>query len=489
MSSVVGLVDYCRALEGVGPLELPSNYDALTIAEQMLVVFDLERVNRGETPIVGLSASLDGYAQRGARNDTDPAFPPGSFGNGIWAGGEASTVGADSMWMYDDGYRSANVDCTKPGGFGCWGHRGAILLNILDATETLVGGGGYASTGEGPSYAFLMLYGYKTSDLVFTWASELRYFSTPPAVEPLPPPTVTGISPTWGSAVGGTTVTISGTYVAGTIKFGTVLATDVTCTSDSSCTAESPPGSPGTVAVTLTTTAGTIRAGTFTYVAPIARATRGNGQSAVSGDPFNTPLSAAVDVSGNPVPEDPVTFTVIRGSASFGSRVSVESNTGSRGVATAPRLLTAGSTPGLVIVTATAAGVSLPATYRLTVLPAGANLDVKLSGPRKVPDGLTFQVVTRVTNHGPSTATRVVTKVVLPTSSLAITEQDGATRSGSVLTWTTSILARGRSTSYVIVLKVLPRSNSSVAISATTYSQDHDPDTANNTARMALRLG
>jgi hypothetical protein len=74
-----------------------------------------------------------------------------------------------------------------------------------------------------------MLYDYETSDLVFTWASELPYFSIPPATEPLLPPTVTGITPTWGSAVGGTTVTVSGVDVAGVtaVEFGTTPATEV----------------------------------------------------------------------------------------------------------------------------------------------------------------------------------------------------------------------------------------------------------------------
>ena len=46
-------VDYCRAHEGVGPIVLPSNYESLTVPEQLLVAIDLERVNRGEDPFIG----------------------------------------------------------------------------------------------------------------------------------------------------------------------------------------------------------------------------------------------------------------------------------------------------------------------------------------------------------------------------------------------------------------------------------------------------
>ncbi len=56
-------------------------------------------------------------------------------------------------------------------------------------------------------------------------------------------PAVTGLSPDHGSQAGGTPVTISGTNLTnGSVRFGTTLATAVTCLA-TSCTATSPPGS------------------------------------------------------------------------------------------------------------------------------------------------------------------------------------------------------------------------------------------------------
>ena len=71
-------------------------------------------------------------------------------------------------------------------------------------------------------------------------------------------PTVTGISPSSGRAVGGTVVTISGIgFVSGaTVNFGANAATGVIFDSSTSMTATSPAGS-GTVAVTVTTSGGT----------------------------------------------------------------------------------------------------------------------------------------------------------------------------------------------------------------------------------------
>jgi alpha-tubulin suppressor-like RCC1 family protein len=66
-------------------------------------------------------------------------------------------------------------------------------------------------------------------------------------------PAVTGVSPGTGGATGGTSVTITGTGFAlgstTTFKFGKKYATSVECTSNTTCTAVSPPGKAGTVDV------------------------------------------------------------------------------------------------------------------------------------------------------------------------------------------------------------------------------------------------
>ena len=191
-ASAIAAIDYCRAREGVGPLVLPSNWAALTTPEQLLVVIDLERVNRGLSPVIGLSRTLDRFALSGAQRGADPTFPSQpslvgemkpayTAGGSIWAG-VSSTLLADYGWMYHDGYGTTgfvNIDCSSPHGIGCWGHRD----NILSDTDVDVAVGGAAAVRA--SDAFEQLYGYRTSDLVFRWSDELRYFARRPAVEPL----------------------------------------------------------------------------------------------------------------------------------------------------------------------------------------------------------------------------------------------------------------------------------------------------------------
>jgi hypothetical protein len=179
----VASIDGCRAAEGIGALALPANWSSLTPVQQGFVLIDLERVNRGLSPIVGLSASLDAYATRGADSQTDPPFPSTGTGGGIWAGG-GTVFGADTMWLYDDGPGGfdANEDCSSSPA-ECWGHRDIILGS--DGGGPLVAGGGFYGSGGYGSFAYLIMSHYPTGGLIFTWAHELRYFQTQPRAEAL----------------------------------------------------------------------------------------------------------------------------------------------------------------------------------------------------------------------------------------------------------------------------------------------------------------
>ena len=83
----------------------------------------------------------------------------------------------------------------------------------------------------------------------------------------VPPPALTGISPTSGSTGGGTTVTITGTNLAGatSVSFGGAAGT-ITADTGTQITVTSPAGSAGTVNVTVTTPSGTSNAEQFTYI-------------------------------------------------------------------------------------------------------------------------------------------------------------------------------------------------------------------------------
>jgi hypothetical protein len=88
-----------------------------------------------------------------------------------------------------------------------------------------------------------------------------------------PVPAITGITPTSGSTLGGTVVTVTGSSFTGAnaVAFGTTPATSFTVVSDTALIATAPASSAGTYDVRVTTPSGTspiTTADQFTYIAP-----------------------------------------------------------------------------------------------------------------------------------------------------------------------------------------------------------------------------
>ena len=88
-------------------------------------------------------------------------------------------------------------------------------------------------------------------------------------------PTVAAVNPNSGSILGGTSITITGTYFTGatSITVGGVACTAFNVVNSTTATCNTPPGTVGTTSVRVTTPAGTSSANTlFTYVVPVASA-------------------------------------------------------------------------------------------------------------------------------------------------------------------------------------------------------------------------
>jgi hypothetical protein len=234
-------IDICRAREGVGPLMLPRNWRALGAAQKLLVLVDLERVNRGLAPVIGLSPMMDRVAHEGAERAADPPTPRGRFmkAGGIWAVSRSALL-ADLMWMYDDGPANGdgmvNVDCQAASTAGCWDHRRVILMR----GSKILGGGGEAYARGTKNFDFESVTGSGARPS-FTWARELRKFRRPPAYEPLGRPVLTAAtfaaSPAAVSANRLTRVELKGHNLLSVRKFlfGSAAATKVRCSSETYC--------------------------------------------------------------------------------------------------------------------------------------------------------------------------------------------------------------------------------------------------------------
>lgn len=158
ISAALADINAAHAAEGVRPMVLPSDFASMSVPVQLLNLSNLERVDRGLAPILGLAAPLNADAQSAAARDDDP-MPTHFYGDvatGNWAAGYDSTLEADFAWMYDDGLGSDNLDCTNSDRSGCWGHRDDILWHF---GTPIAMGAGYAMGQYGPSMTELFVGG------------------------------------------------------------------------------------------------------------------------------------------------------------------------------------------------------------------------------------------------------------------------------------------------------------------------------------------
>ena len=180
----VRATDTAREREGLGPLRLPSNFRALTAAEQIFVLTDIERADRGLQPYRGLAAALDASALVAARAGVDPNLPGFRVSGALvpsWASNWAeafNALDANYNWMYDDGPGSENRSC-RPGQMsGCWGHRDNILWQPvqprLGCSSFAVGAAAVASPATGSGLAsvteIIALVSGRSPAYVYTWS-------------------------------------------------------------------------------------------------------------------------------------------------------------------------------------------------------------------------------------------------------------------------------------------------------------------------------
>ena len=173
-------IDAARAGEGLGPLLLPAGFARLTVPEQLLVVLDRERVDRGLAPFAGLSAALDANAQKGAAAAELPPRPGRGYTavGAEWIGAVDNGLDADYQWLYNDGPNSGVPNCSDTRSAGCWADRQIVLQRF--GSHPLVMGAAYDANGDtsqgdrgGSSLAATLAVAPRPGTLVYTWGNAL----------------------------------------------------------------------------------------------------------------------------------------------------------------------------------------------------------------------------------------------------------------------------------------------------------------------------
>lgn len=185
ISQTVKAINYARAREGVRRMVLPTNYRRLSIPEQVFVIVDLERVDRGVRPLRGMESTMNQEAKTAAEAQVDPhpaTFYLQSVGVHKYRtvyGRDYGALAADYEWMYDDGYSpgaggTTNIVCPSPGASGCWSHRVAILDRFKGLPLLMAGTGDGNGVGGTNSVTAILTGGYGNAPhFTYRW-SEAR---------------------------------------------------------------------------------------------------------------------------------------------------------------------------------------------------------------------------------------------------------------------------------------------------------------------------
>ncbi len=222
----------------------------------------------------------------------------------------ADFVGTDAcVGVYDSGDTWVNGDCSTVGGAFSIGGLGAgtYKVRVMDDDE-----GGVWGKGGWDDYSGTDAW-YANAD-TFASATGVTVSAGETAVIDLiwDEPAVTDVSPTSGSTLGGTTVTITGSAFTGAtgITFDGVTGTGLSVTNDGELTVVAPAHAAGAVDVIVTTPYGSSTPTTFTYETPTTGTITGTvtmeGVGAVSGcgihlldEGGDFLLSACSDASGH----------------------------------------------------------------------------------------------------------------------------------------------------------------------------------------------
>ena len=193
---VLRALNAARSNEGLQPIELPTNWYRLKPQEQIFVIVDLERTSRGLPPYVGLNRQLHATAQFAASHQVDPTFaagfrvgldPQGVLGMGGALAKAFTTLAADYVWMYDDGWggtvsATPNLACSFAGALGCWAHRDQLLgfdgsYNFgvgLRCTTCEMGTGFAIVHGTATFVSLIELPAGPPPPMYFTWAKNVQ---------------------------------------------------------------------------------------------------------------------------------------------------------------------------------------------------------------------------------------------------------------------------------------------------------------------------
>ena len=183
INAALEAINHAHALEGVRPMVLPAGFAQLSVPEQLFVVVNLERADRGLPAFNGLTSALDANAQRGAERRQRPTRIRGpTMSSTTPSGPGARPTGStrSTAGCTTTATTAAISTACIAGLLGCWGHRKGIL-DDFGSGPNLVMGAAIDTTGDhhsgdnaGTSMAVtLAVAGAPVRSLLYSWSQVL----------------------------------------------------------------------------------------------------------------------------------------------------------------------------------------------------------------------------------------------------------------------------------------------------------------------------
>jgi hypothetical protein len=132
---------------------------------------------------------------------------------------------------------------------------------------------------------------------------------------------------------------------------------------------------------------------------------------------------------------------------------------------------------------------TVTADYTVLAVARVADVRAAITGPSHAAGGAKFTEKLKVSNAGPTTATNVLSGLVVPRG-LTVTSTDGGSRFGPALYWKAASITPKSSVTYTISFQVASnaRGNAVIAVAAAS-TKIKDPNYANNAAATTITLG
>ena len=141
LGAVLAAVNRAHALEGVRPMVLPPDYGHLCVPDQLFVAVNLERVDRGLAPFVGLTTALDQQRATRCRRRRRPSRPERGLRVGRRRVGRRVLERSRRRLRVDvrRRLRQRQLGLWAARRPGCWGHRKGILDDFGSGANLVMG--------------------------------------------------------------------------------------------------------------------------------------------------------------------------------------------------------------------------------------------------------------------------------------------------------------------------------------------------------------